>query len=163
MRGWIKVPLCVLALTVGAGAPTLIVETIRPGSIPPLNPPSQSESTPKDKISSSQTKTLEEPPADWVARFTGGLVIVGILQLIAFGLQAFWLRRTVKSSEKSDEILERAYLWPGLGLGIDRDVPGKLKYPISVHNTGRTVGVLKSVYAEICRETEFKTTNRIPL
>ena len=39
MREWAKVVLGVLALSVGAGAPTLIVEAMRPGSIAALYPP----------------------------------------------------------------------------------------------------------------------------
>src|SRR5271167_2344281 len=40
MKQWLVVVLGVMALSVGASAPTLIVEAIRPGSIAPLNPPS---------------------------------------------------------------------------------------------------------------------------
>jgi hypothetical protein len=40
MREWLKVVLGVLALTIGASAPTLILEALRPGSLVALNVPS---------------------------------------------------------------------------------------------------------------------------
>jgi hypothetical protein len=49
----------------------------------------------------NKPQTGTESTTDWVAVFTAGLIVVGILQLIVFGLQAFFLNRTIG---KMDEI-----------------------------------------------------------
>jgi hypothetical protein len=54
MKQWVVVVLGVMALSVGASAPTLIVEAIRPGSIAPLSPP-----TPR----SGETERQHQPNA----------------------------------------------------------------------------------------------------
>jgi hypothetical protein len=49
MREWVKVILGVLALTIGASAPTLILEALRPGSLVALNVPSPSGGDAQEK------------------------------------------------------------------------------------------------------------------
>jgi hypothetical protein len=101
---------------------------------------------------------------NWLAVFTGGLVFVGVLQLIVFGRQARQLKRSVDAVERSDEVLERAYLWPGPGASEMEDDPAKpirTRFFVTVHNTGRTAGVIKEVHGEICTQAQFNA-GRIP-
>lgn len=91
MREWVKVVLGVVALTVGASAPTLIVEAVRPGSIAPLyqRAPSSGNVTGRsvanDAIPNNGHGNVRAKPQDeerwyrqpewWVALFTGLLFI----------------------------------------------------------------------------------------
>jgi hypothetical protein len=114
MKQWIVVVLGVTALCVGASAPTLIIEAIRPGSIAaPDRPspgdgighepnsagdrgsqyanhrPSQNQDDPSNDANGGENKS----PTDWW--FNGGLILVGLLQLWVFGQQAKRLRQSV--------------------------------------------------------------------
>jgi hypothetical protein len=89
----------------------------------------------------------------WLAIFTGGLVVVGSFQLWVFGFQGKQLKRSVDAAEKSDETLERAYLWPGLGMW--ETGPTSTRFHITIHNTGRTAATLKSVHLDLCQEGQY--------
>jgi hypothetical protein len=90
----------------------------------------------------------------WLAIFTGLLVLVGLLQSWVFRHQAYWLRRTVEDAAKSDEVLQRAYLWPGLGIWRTLS-PTQTEFVITIHNTGRTAGTLLRVHVAICDEASY--------
>lgn len=85
----------------------------------------------------------QKPPAKWLpigdwtgdnylAVFTGMLVLVGVLQLLVFKNQAYWLRHTVESSEAATKVLERAYITGGGGR-IEGDL-----FDLHIGNYGRT-------------------------
>jgi hypothetical protein len=116
MWQWVKVVLGVAALSVGASAPTLIVEALRPGSIAALNPsaPGIRETGKKADTETSrsddyppqvhpshneggsanhQNRSEQQPSSDWW--LNGGLILVGLLQLYVFGMQAKRLRQSV--------------------------------------------------------------------
>jgi hypothetical protein len=105
--------------------------------------------------------------------FTALLVIVGIFQALLFYVQLKVMRRSLADTKKAaeaatasvavaheaiekaqqhDRILERAYLWPGFGHS-DWTAGGR-KWFITVHNTGRTAGVIKTVYYALIASEE---------
>src|SRR5579862_3203479 len=65
-----------------------------------------------------------------LALVTAFLIVVGIYQ----GVQ---LKRSVDSTERANEVLERAYLWPGFGLLIEQNGI-RFGIHLGICNTGRT-------------------------
>lgn len=115
MRDWIKVILGVVALSAGASAPTLIIETLRPGSVVAPNRPSpgtreagqksNAEAQPRQhdpdtnsaldnqrRADNNEDGSSKSSPDWW---FNGGLILVGLLQLYVFGKQAQRLKQSV--------------------------------------------------------------------
>jgi len=93
----------------------------------------------------------------WMMLFTGGLVLVGILQLWVFGLQARRLRQTIDTMDKTAERQLRAYVLPENGGIIDglmmeppraefMNVPG---IGLIIKNTGQTPAHRVASRAEI--------------
>ena len=68
----------------------------------------------------------------WMVVFTGGLVLVGTLQLFVFGLQARRLRQTIKTMDDTAERELRAYVLPD-SAGI---VDGSMLTPPRVDKIG---------------------------
>lgn len=110
--------------------------------------------------------------------FTFWLFVVGGAQAILFFVQLRLIReslddakitanaaqdsanaahRAIDEADKRDKVLQRAYLWPGPGQV--QQVGDDTKIFITVHNTGRTVGVIKAVFYELCTEEEYKAGN----
>jgi hypothetical protein len=98
-----------------------------------------------------QTETNEKTPHkwwglstdDWLAIFTGALVLVGFIQFLVFKTQAYWLRRTVQSDEESIYVTESAYIFPIINNKITTNImTGKssLTFAIRAVNYGRTPG-----------------------
>jgi hypothetical protein len=88
--------------------------------------------------------------------FNALLVIVTAV-LIAVGIgQGRELKRAVDVAEKSDEILQRAYLWPGYGESDPLDDGTRRKWHIRVHNTGQTAGIIQTVNYTVKSEEIFK-------
>lgn len=83
------------------------------------------------------------------------LASIGFLQLLVFGWQGRQLKRSVDFGERRDQILERAYLWPGPG-AYDVLQPGRIKFFITVHNTGKTVGVITDIHYRLSTVAEFE-------
>ena len=87
---------------------------------------------------------------------TAILAGIGALQFLVFGWQGWQLRRSVDFGERRDQILERAYLWPGPG-EFESKQKGRMRFNITVHNTGKTVGIITDVYYRLSTETEYET------
>jgi hypothetical protein len=88
-----------------------------------------------------------------IALFTCLLVLIGAWQ----GVQ---LKRTVDNADLHDRILERAYLWPGPGQS-EKIKGDARRFYITVHNTGKTAGIITDTYCRISTEDEFKGGNLI--
>jgi len=161
-----------LALGSGASAeqvppvPVPKVETVPPTL--PANPEPDQRGTEQSplvvKIAPRPDNGQKESPAtwwlttdQWLALFTGLLVLVGLLQLKVFSAQARQLRRTVDSFLAG----ERPYIFPSVPITTEF-LPGGAhsRYPtapgapvpqIGLHfaNVGRTPAVIKTARAEI--------------
>lgn len=86
--------------------------------------------------------------------FTAVIAAVGIFQLLTFAWQGWQLKRSVDYAERHDKILERAYLWPGPGEHESHQM-GRRRFFITVHNTGKTVGIITDVHYQLSPEDEF--------
>ena len=95
------------------------------------------------KKNSRPEKTIEEKALDT----NKYLVWIGILQLIVFGLQGWFLYKTVNSADKtakSMENSERAYVFGEIiGEAICKD--GSIDLTICVKNQGKTPALIKSI------------------
>ena len=81
---------------------------------------------------------------EWLVAVTAILIIVGIYQ-------AAQLKRAVDTAEKSDETLQRAYVWPGFGK--HEPLHNGMKWFVTVTNTGQTAGILQAInYAVITQK-----------
>jgi hypothetical protein len=82
--------------------------------------------------------------------------------LIAVGIyQGIQLKRSVDAAEKSDVILERAYVWPGYGLLILDQSTVRVGIHLGVRNTGRTAGIIKTVHHALLSKEEFEVNKII--
>ena len=75
--------------------------------------------------------------------FTCGLFIVG------------WF--TLRSNENTVENLERPYLWPGYGLMIEDQDSVRIGVHLGIRNTGRTVGIVKTVHHALINQEDYDT------
>ncbi len=112
-------------------------------------------------------KTASQPNADLthkyeclVAAYTGRLAtFTELLALVtAFLIAIGWyqgaqLKRAVDTAEKSDEKLQRAYVWPGFG--HNEPLPNGRRWFITLHNTGRTAGIIQTIHHAIISENDF--------
>jgi hypothetical protein len=87
---------------------------------------------------------------------TAILAGIGALQFFVFGWQGWQLKRSVDFGERRDQILERADLWPGPG-EFESKQHGRMRFNITVHNTGKTVGIITDVYYKLSTEAEYET------
>jgi hypothetical protein len=144
----------------------------------PMDPPAQSQqSATPDQRGTEQSplvvKVQPAPPtpeeakhlaaqeankssADWLlVEFNGGLVVVGILQLVVFGVvfgwQGYQLQQTVKTAKESADALmtaERAYVkisHPSPGIE-QLDESGHIWMTVSIKNHGKTPGRVSDVH-----------------
>jgi len=110
----------------------------------------------RDSNSTSKYECLVAAYAGQLALFTELLAFVTAI-LIAVGIyQGRQLKRAVDTAERSDEILQRAYLWPGFGRN-DPIGNGEGRKWFTVHNTGQTAGVLQNTYHALIAEDVYKT------
>jgi len=83
-------------------------------------------------------KPKEKTPSDWwIVYLTGALVFVGACQIIAMGVQTYWMRRTVRLAQASAERQLRAYVHPVTALRF-RDEAGVLVIKLQIKNAGET-------------------------
>jgi hypothetical protein len=85
---------------------------------------------------------------------TAIIIAVGFFQLGTFAWQGWQLKRSVDFAERHDKILERAYLWPGPG-DHEPVQSGRRRFFITVHNTGKTVGIITDVHYQLSTKDEF--------
>jgi hypothetical protein len=112
---------------------------------------------------------------DWLTQdsagfFTAALGLVAVIQVCLFLWQLILIKKTLKAAQdsasvahraidaarKRDEILERAYLWPGFGHSRELDGGKRREWRIRVWNSGKTVGVLKEVRWAVVEPEEFE-------
>lgn len=55
----------------------------------------------------------------------------------------------IRSGQEAAEKVERAYLWPGYGLMIEDRDNVRIGIHLGVRNTGRTVGIMKTVHSTL--------------
>jgi hypothetical protein len=76
----------------------------------------------------------------WLMIFTGGLVVVGIVQVLVFGLQALRLKQTIEQMKATEERQLRAYVQtdvnPAITVAIDPNQIAMM--PVSLKNCGQT-------------------------
>src|ERR1700735_549965 len=60
----------------------------------------------------------------------------------------------IRSDQNTAEILERAYLWPGYGLMIEDRDGVRMGIHLGIRNTGRTVGIIKTVHHALITKDE---------
>jgi hypothetical protein len=104
-------------------------------------------------------RTTNDPLAMFtlvLATSTVGLWCATIALYCASQRQFRQLRRSVDVAENSDEVLQRAYVWPGYGASYPIDDGKRRKWIIRVHNTGRTAGILQKIYFARPTMDEFK-------
>jgi hypothetical protein len=77
--------------------------------------------------------------------FTAMLVIVTAILAVVGISQGRQLKRAVDVAEKSDEVLQRAYIWPGYGESYPLDDGQRRRWLIRVHNTGQTAGIIQTI------------------
>jgi hypothetical protein len=70
----------------------------------------------------------------------------------------FWQGILVVLGARRDRILARAYLWPGPGHS-EPSQPGRRRFYVTVHNTGKTTGVITNIYYRLSTEAEFQAGN----
>jgi hypothetical protein len=61
----------------------------------------------------------------------------------------------IRSSQRSAEDQQRAYLWPGFGES-EPIAPHGRRWFVRVHNTGQTAGVIQTVYHALVSEDDYK-------
>jgi hypothetical protein len=88
---------------------------------------------------------------DWW--FNGGLILVGILQLVVFGFQGYWLQQTVKTARQAAsavEAVERPYfvLESLTGFRVRREQAHREYVEYGVANIGRTPALLDELRAD---------------
>lgn len=108
----------------------------------------------------------------WMVRLTGALAVVGFMQLVVFGLQAFQLQRAVVATKEAAGLvpaLERAYVFfeafgTNIGFlaengwaGHDPKNPPSINYRII--NYGKTPAIIKEISVDLCI-TDFMTEPR---
>jgi hypothetical protein len=85
-----------------------------------------------------------------------------ILAISTIGLwlstQRLWkvTDKMLQQAEKSDVVLERAYLWPGYGLLILDQTTVRFGIHLGIRNTGRTAGIIKTVHHALLSKEEFE-------
>jgi len=58
----------------------------------------------QDEPAGNKAETLDRPSADWwMVRLTAAIAVIGLIQTIVFGIQAYMLRQTIS---KMDEIAQ---------------------------------------------------------
>lgn len=96
-----------------------------------------------------------------LAWFTEMLALVTIF-LIGVGIyQGVQLKRSVDTTERANEVLERAYLWPGYGLLILDPLTMRFGIHLGIRNTGRTAGIIKTVHHALLSKEEFEANKTI--
>src|SRR5215470_8598375 len=93
---------------------------------------------------------------EWLTRdgavfFTAILAAIAFVQAFLFVWQLKLIRRTLKAARQRDEILERAYLWPGFGESYPLE-GGRRRWFIRVWNSGKTVGILQTIHHALVTE-----------
>ncbi|HEY3912685.1 MAG TPA: hypothetical protein VGM07_22760 [Stellaceae bacterium] len=88
---------------------------------------------------------------DWW--FNGGLILVGILQLVVFGFQGYWLLQTVKTARQAAsavDAVERPYfvLESLTGFQVRREQVHREYVEYSVANIGRTPALLDELWVD---------------
>lgn len=124
---------------------------------------------PPTKIQEKSSQIAKERESEtttdrWLMYFTGGLLLVGLLQLIVFGLQAWKLHQTVKATKESAdaalktaqnmEVAERAYVKmshtePGV-LFDQNQTARSCEVTVKVENCGRTPAAVTDVRLNAC-------------
>jgi hypothetical protein len=104
--------------------------------------------------------------------FTWGLFAVAIVQVLMFYRQLRLIREDISEAKNAtivakaaadaakanaDAVVkaERASLWPGFAFQPTKRVGGGLDYHISILNTGRAVGIIKSIHHALAKEDDF--------
>lgn len=67
----------------------------------------------------------------------------------------------IRSSQEAAEKVERAYLWPGYGLMIEDRDGVRIGIHLGVRNTGRTVGIIKTVHSALITKEEDEDSKNI--
>jgi hypothetical protein len=85
------------------------------------------------------------------------ILLVLTLFLVVFQL-LLWLatRALVLDARKANERLQRAYLWPGFGQTRSTSENDERIWLLTIHNTGRTAGVIKSIHHALVKEDDFE-------
>lgn len=96
-----------------------------------------------------------------LAAFTGILAVATIALIFVGYNQGKQLKRAVDSAEQSDEMLQRAYLWPGYGLLILDQEGTRFGIHLGIRNTGRTHGIVKTVHYAIMSKEAFEESKII--
>lgn len=110
--------------------------------LPPLNE--------DEKTAAAQQERKDKSESDWsLVKLTGVLAIIGVIQIIVFGLQARRLRQTVNATKdaadaalktaRNMETIERAYVkMSHVAPGLILDDIGGLAVQLRVKNFGKT-------------------------
>jgi hypothetical protein len=148
---------------------------------PQYSSPTRQSERARDGSKKSDDGQENEGLLNWLTTDAGGfftfwLVVVGGGQLVLFYVQLRLIReslspakdageaakesaraahRAIDESAKRDHILERAYLWSGPG-HTERTQLNRVRFFITVHNTGKTVGIMTDIYYVLSTEEEFK-------
>jgi hypothetical protein len=97
-------------------------------------------------------------------------IVAAFTAILAISTIGLWLStqqlwkitdKMLRQAEKSDVILERAYLWPGYGLLIIDQVGLRFGIHLGIRNTGRTAGIIKTVHHALLPKEEFEASKTI--
>ena len=127
---------------------------------------------PDAKLAQSSNTREGKASSDWW--LNRGLLLVGFLQLIVFGWQGYFLRRTVQVTERSQTVLEGPFIFPVI---ISTDIVDRF-HPLMLYgettsgsasptvafafkNYGRTPAILRSVAFEVGHWTAMPERPRV--
>ncbi len=99
-------------------------------------------------------KQIEIAINERIARYTGFLALLALLQFIAMGVQAHFLRKTLRATKEAAEaaqksaealpIIERAHLFAEIS-DVDEAFPAHLNIILKISNEGKTPAIVTHV------------------